>query len=89
MSHKTYSAWWVCHYILADTFYLKGCRLKRYHSAQSCAACIQFDFAIGAMIGVGSAIRYVVEKIRAIHPARAIFSCSAVVYYDKCYIHID
>lgn len=32
-------------YILADTFlYIKGGRLKRYHRAQSGAACIQFDF---------------------------------------------
>lgn len=83
--HGGYVIIYTCRHLL----YIKGGRLKRYHRAQSGAACIQFDFAIGAMIGVGSAIRYVVEKIRAIHPARATFSCPAVVYYDKRYIHID
>lgn len=56
--HGGYVIIYTCRHLL----YIKGGRLKRYHRAQSGAACIQFDFAIGAMIGVGSAIRYVVEK---------------------------
>ena len=45
MSHKTYSAWWVCHYIYLPTPSLYQRRsAQRYHRAQSGAACIQFDF---------------------------------------------
>lgn len=77
-------------YILADTFFIsKAVGSNGITALNLVLPVYNLIFAIGAMIGVGSAIRYVVEKIRAIHPARATFSCPAVVYYDKRYIHID
>lgn len=61
-------------YILADTFFIsKAVGSNGITALNLVLPVYNLIFAIGAMIGVGSAIRYVVEKIRAIHPARATF----------------
>lgn len=61
-------------YILADTFFIsKAVGSNGITALNLVLPVYNLIFAIGAMIGVGSAIRYVVEKIRAIRPARAIF----------------
>lgn len=77
-------------YILADTFFIsKAVGSNGITALNLVLPVYNLIFAIGAMIGVGSAIRYVVEKIRRYIQRELLFSCPAVVYYDKRYIHID
>lgn len=78
-------------YILADTFFIsKAVGSNGITALNLVLPVYNLIFAIGAMIGVGSAIRYVVEKNKGDTSSESyFFSCPAVVYYDKHYIHID
>ena len=84
--HGGYVIIYTCRHLL----YIKGGRLKRYHRAQSGAACIQFDFCHRR--NDRSRLRYQIcrRKKQGRYIQRELFfSCPAVVYYDKRYIHID
>ena len=78
-------------YILADTFFIsKAVGSNGITALNLVLPVYNLIFAIGAMIGVGSAIRYVVEKNKGDTSSESyFFSCPAVVYYNKRYIHID
>lgn len=78
-------------YILADTFFIsKAVGSNGITALNLVLPVYNLIFAIGAMIGVGSAIRYVVEKNKGDTSGESyFFSCPPVVYYNKRYIHID
>ena len=67
-------------YILADTFFIsKAVGSNGITALNLVLPVYNLIFAIGAMIGVGSAIRYVVEKIKGgyIHARATFFLCLA------------
>lgn len=56
-------------YILADTFFISvqsGCRWTG--GAELDPACLRLVYAIGAMIGIGSATRYAISKAQGGNP---------------------
>ena len=61
-------------YILADTFLLQQHRYKWYYCTKSGTAIYGIIFAIGSMIGTGSAIRYALAKATDQQEAKKYFS---------------
>lgn len=71
-------------YILADTYFISVAVGADGITALNLVLPIyNIIFAIGAMMGVGSAIRFVVERNKKARMQMDIFSCSCVGFYHQ------
>ena len=76
-------------YILADTYFIsKAVGADGITALNLVLPVYNLIFAIGAMIGVGSAIRFVIERNKEKSRGRKLFlSCTALGRYHQSYIY--